>query len=182
VSSLYGHAYPPQTDRAALAHHTPRRDLRLDSCICRAPEAHWHGKPLSGRDACTERTAVRSADVKRRGSSRLFADATRKGTRSRGSALLADRQRSPRDGKTLSNVEGARIKDQNVLIEDDYIKGYKVNVEVTFVLEDYFPPSDQAGVKLPRLFSASKTARAWRRVRMGRRVRTGQNWEPGDAV
>ena len=38
--------------------------------------------------------------------------------------------------KTLRNVEGAWIKDQNVMIEDGSIKGYKVNLEVTFVLEE----------------------------------------------
>ena len=37
---------------------------------------------------------------------------------------------------TLRGVEGAWIKDQNVLIEDGNITGYKVNLEVTFVLED----------------------------------------------
>ena len=37
---------------------------------------------------------------------------------------------------TLRGVEGAWIKDQNVLIEDGKITGYKVNLEVTFVLED----------------------------------------------
>jgi flavin-binding protein dodecin len=38
--------------------------------------------------------------------------------------------------KTLRGVEGAWVKDQNVLIEDGNIKGYKVNLEVTFVLEE----------------------------------------------
>jgi flavin-binding protein dodecin len=38
--------------------------------------------------------------------------------------------------KTLRGVEGAWIKDQNVMIEDGNIVGYKVNVEVTFVLEE----------------------------------------------
>jgi hypothetical protein len=37
---------------------------------------------------------------------------------------------------TLRGVEGAWIKDQNVLIEDGNITGYRVNLEVTFVLED----------------------------------------------
>ena len=37
---------------------------------------------------------------------------------------------------TLRGVEGAWIKDQNVLIQDGNITGYKVNVAVTFVLED----------------------------------------------
>jgi flavin-binding protein dodecin len=38
--------------------------------------------------------------------------------------------------QTLRGVEGAWIKDQNVLIENGSITGYKVNLEVTFVLED----------------------------------------------
>src|SRR5688500_19550135 len=38
--------------------------------------------------------------------------------------------------KTLRGVEGAWVKDQNVMIEDGNITGYKVNVEVTFVLEE----------------------------------------------
>ncbi len=37
---------------------------------------------------------------------------------------------------TLRGVEGAWIKDQNVMIEDGNITGYKVNLAVTFVLED----------------------------------------------
>ena len=37
---------------------------------------------------------------------------------------------------TLRGVEGAWIKDQNILIENGTITGYKVIVEVTFVLED----------------------------------------------
>jgi flavin-binding protein dodecin len=40
-----------------------------------------------------------------------------------------------RANKTLRNVESAWVKDQNVLIEDGNITGYKVNLEVTFVLE-----------------------------------------------
>jgi dodecin len=38
--------------------------------------------------------------------------------------------------KTLRGVEGAWVKDMNVLISDNQIVGYKVNVAVTFVLED----------------------------------------------
>ena len=37
---------------------------------------------------------------------------------------------------TLRGVEGAWVKDQNVLIEDGQITGYKVNMAVTFLLED----------------------------------------------
>jgi flavin-binding protein dodecin len=38
--------------------------------------------------------------------------------------------------KTLRGVEGAWVKDLNVLIEDGNIVGYKVNVEITFMLEE----------------------------------------------
>ncbi len=38
--------------------------------------------------------------------------------------------------KTLRGVEGCWVKDMNVLIEDGNIVGYKVNVAITFVLED----------------------------------------------
>jgi dodecin len=38
--------------------------------------------------------------------------------------------------KTLRGVEGAWVKDMNVLIEDGSITGYKVNVEITFILEE----------------------------------------------
>ena len=38
--------------------------------------------------------------------------------------------------KTLRGVEGCWVKDMNVMIEDGNITGYKVNVEITFQLED----------------------------------------------
>ena len=41
-----------------------------------------------------------------------------------------------RANKTLRNIQGAWVKDMNVLIEDGSIQGYSVNLEVTFVLED----------------------------------------------
>lgn len=41
-----------------------------------------------------------------------------------------------RASKTLRGIEGAWVKDMNVLIEDGNITGYKVNLAVTFVLED----------------------------------------------
>jgi flavin-binding protein dodecin len=37
---------------------------------------------------------------------------------------------------TLRNVEGAWVKDMNVLISNNNVVGYKVNLAVTFVLED----------------------------------------------
>ncbi|CAA9460060.1 MAG: hypothetical protein AVDCRST_MAG58-2391 [uncultured Rubrobacteraceae bacterium] len=48
----------------------------------------------------------------------------------------AIRQGVNRATSTLRGVEGAWIKDMNVLIEDGNVTGYKVNLEVTFVLED----------------------------------------------
>ena len=36
----------------------------------------------------------------------------------------------------LRGVEGAWIKDMNVMIENGSITGYKVNMEVTFVLDE----------------------------------------------
>ena len=41
-----------------------------------------------------------------------------------------------RANKTLRNIQGAWVKDMNVMIEDGNITGYKVNLEVTFVLEE----------------------------------------------
>ena len=38
--------------------------------------------------------------------------------------------------RTLRNVEGAWVKDMNVMIEYGNTKGYKVNLAVTFVMED----------------------------------------------
>ena len=37
--------------------------------------------------------------------------------------------------KTLKNVKGAWVKSQKVVVEDDKITEYRVNLEVTFVLE-----------------------------------------------
>ena len=38
--------------------------------------------------------------------------------------------------QTLRNVESAWVKDMNVLIENGNIQGYKVNLAITFVLEE----------------------------------------------
>ncbi len=37
--------------------------------------------------------------------------------------------------QTLRGVEGAWVKDMNIMIQDGNITGYKVNLAVTFVLE-----------------------------------------------
>jgi hypothetical protein len=38
--------------------------------------------------------------------------------------------------KTLRNVQSAWMKDMNISVENDQIKHYRVNMEVTFVLDD----------------------------------------------
>ncbi|MCA1731211.1 MAG: dodecin family protein [Actinobacteria bacterium] len=43
--------------------------------------------------------------------------------------------------QTLRNVESAWVKDQNVLIENGDITGYKVNLAITFVLEEGEQPA-----------------------------------------
>jgi len=42
---------------------------------------------------------------------------------------------------TLRNVEGAHVKDMNVMIENGTITGYKANLEIVFVLEEGQSPS-----------------------------------------
>ena len=42
---------------------------------------------------------------------------------------------------TLRNVESAWVKDMNVEIQDNRITGYKVNVVITFVLEESEQPA-----------------------------------------
>ena len=41
----------------------------------------------------------------------------------------------------LRNVESAWVKDMNVLIENGSIQGYKVNLAITFVLEEGEQPA-----------------------------------------
>lgn len=56
------------------------------------------------------------------GSSKSFKDAIEEGI--------------DRANKTLKNVEGAWIQDQKVVVKGGKIVEYRVNMKVTFVLED----------------------------------------------
>jgi dodecin len=47
----------------------------------------------------------------------------------------AIRQGVSRASKTLTNIQGAWIKEQHVTIENGRVTGYRVNMMVTFVLE-----------------------------------------------
>jgi len=41
-----------------------------------------------------------------------------------------------RAAKTLKNIEGAWVQEQKVVVRDGQIVEYRVNLKVTFVLED----------------------------------------------
>jgi len=55
-------------------------------------------------------------------SSKSFEDAIRKGIK--------------RSSKTLDNVKGAWVQEQSVVVDDNEIVEYRVNMKVTFVLKD----------------------------------------------
>ncbi len=55
-------------------------------------------------------------------SSKGFEDAVKKGVK--------------RASQTLKNVQGAWVKDQSVLVENDKITEYRVVLKVTFILAD----------------------------------------------
>jgi dodecin len=48
----------------------------------------------------------------------------------------AIREGVERANKTLRNIQSAWVKDMNIFIEDGQIRSYKVNLLITFVLED----------------------------------------------
>ena len=41
-----------------------------------------------------------------------------------------------RAGKTLQNIQGAWVQEQSVVVKDDKITEYRINMKVTFVLKD----------------------------------------------
>jgi flavin-binding protein dodecin len=47
----------------------------------------------------------------------------------------AIQQAIDRATKTLRNVKSAWVKEQRVMVENDKITGYQVNLQVTFVLD-----------------------------------------------
>lgn len=55
-------------------------------------------------------------------STKSFEDAVRKGIK--------------RFSKTISNVEGAWVKEQKVVVNDGEVSEYRVTMKVTFVLDD----------------------------------------------
>lgn len=75
-------------------------------------------------------------------SPRSFEDAVRQGIR--------------RANETLRNVTGAWVKEQQIAVEEGKITGYRVNMLVTFILEDA-PRGRAAAAKAPAP-SATKKA------------------------
>jgi flavin-binding protein dodecin len=49
---------------------------------------------------------------------------------------VAIREGIERATRTLRNIQSAWVKDMNILMEGGQIRAYKVNLMVTFVLED----------------------------------------------
>jgi flavin-binding protein dodecin len=63
----------------------------------------------------------------------------------------AVRQGIERANKTLRNVTSAWVKDQNVFIENGNITAYKVNILVTFVLEDSTSSGSDFHIEKPKV-------------------------------
>jgi flavin-binding protein dodecin len=77
-------------------------------------------------------------------SPRSFEDAIRQGIR--------------RANETLRNVTGAWVKEQQVAVEEGKITGYRVNMLVTFVLEDA-PRAKSAATKTAAAAAPKKAAK-----------------------
>ena len=58
----------------------------------------------------------------------------------------AIREGIERATRTLRGVEGCWVKDMNVLIDNGRIVGYKVNLAITFVMEDAAGGSSGTGI------------------------------------
>ena len=58
----------------------------------------------------------------------------------------AIREGIDRTTSTLRGVEGCWVKDMNVLIDNGSIVGYKVNLAITFVMEDAAGGSSGTGI------------------------------------
>lgn len=41
-----------------------------------------------------------------------------------------------RAGKTLENIKGAWIQEQSVVVSDDQVTEYRVNMKITFILKE----------------------------------------------
>ena len=72
----------------------------------------------------------------------------------------AVRQGIKRANQTLRNISGAWVKEQQISVEDGKITGYRVNMLVTFVLEDApRMTAAKAAAPAPKAPAKKKTAR-----------------------
>ena len=78
-------------------------------------------------------------------SGRSFEDAIKQGVR--------------RANATLRNVTGAWVKEQQVQITDGRITGYRVNLLVTFILDEGTPVSPQQPMAAKKSAPATKAAK-----------------------
>jgi hypothetical protein len=85
------------------------------------PEGRVRGFPFSNHEGGRNMTVARVTEISAT-SPQSFDDAVKQGLE--------------RANKTLRNVEGCWIKDMNVQVHEGEIKGYRVNMAVTFVLDD----------------------------------------------
>jgi flavin-binding protein dodecin len=90
-------------------------------------------------------------------SGRSFEDAVRQGIR--------------RANQTLRNITGAWVKEHQVAVEDGRITGYRVNMLVTFVLEDEAGGGAAKSAAKAPAKSAAKKAPAKKAARKGGRRR-----------
>jgi flavin-binding protein dodecin len=102
------------------------------------------GLPRTPQRSCTEAASISPKAPSKRSGSRItgteirmsVARVTELSATSEISFDDAVKEAVARPTRTLGGVEGAWVKDRNVLIEDGSITGYKVNLEVTFLLEE----------------------------------------------
>ena len=97
------------------------------------------GPPTNGviaRPRGGDKGAPEGSEEKRKGANVTVARVTEISATSTEGFEDAIREGINRATSTLRGVEGCWVKDMNVLIEDGNVKGYKVNLAITFLLED----------------------------------------------
>jgi flavin-binding protein dodecin len=84
---------------------------------------------------------TKSEAARKKGKTATIARVTELSATSEQSFEAAINRGIQRATSTLRNVESAWIKDMNVMIENGRITAYKVNMAITFVLDDDESPS-----------------------------------------
>ena len=120
------------TDGTASWHDTRTRGHPRDK------PSHPRHEIGSGRGLCTSYDGYNAPHGQPKGKGRIVsvASITEISATSTESFEEATLEALARAEQTLRGLEGAWVKDMNVLIDNGNITGYKVNLLVTFVLED----------------------------------------------